>query len=355
MKKPKPWGIRKTRRFQELLLDWFEQHKRELPWRSHPTPYRVWVSEIMLQQTQVKTVRPYYERFLCRFPDVWTLASSSEGEVVTYWAGLGYYGRARNLHRAARMIVRDFRGEFPETPEHIMQLPGIGRYTAGAILSIAFNRSQPIVDGNVRRVAARLHGICGHLREAFFWEQASAWMVKDRPSEFNQAIMELGALVCAPTIPRCTLCPVASMCAARRLGLQGSIPAPRPVRRTEHVSLAILLIEHRGSVLLSSRLPAAYIPGPWGLPARRLRAGEPPERAALLLARQMRLEVHSLRKAAILRHAITHRRIAAHLFQVRLDGIPSPVTDSRYSWVPEAGISDRLTSSLFRKALKAGG
>jgi A/G-specific adenine glycosylase len=197
------WDWEKTRNFQERLLHWYGRHKRELPWRSNPAPYRVWVSEIMLQQTQAKTVLPYYDRFFKRFPDIQSLARASEQEVLALWAGLGYYGRARNLHRAARQIVDDHGGVFPDKLEEILMLPGIGRYTAGAICSIAFNRPLPIVDGNVRRVIRRLHGIGRRIPESHFWNQASAWVPEGKTSAFNQAVMELGALVCLPHRPLC--------------------------------------------------------------------------------------------------------------------------------------------------------
>src|SRR5438132_2793331 len=214
------WDPVRTAKFQDALLAWYSEHQRALPWRSRPDPYRVWVSEIMLQQTQVQTVLRYFDRFVRRFPDARALAAASEEEVVSLWAGLGYYGRARNLRRAAIEIVRRHGGRFPSRFDEILRLPGVGRYTAGAIASIAFNLPEPIVDGNVRRVVSRLHALERGAPERFFWEQARAWTPAGRAAEFNQAVMELGALVYVPSSPLCLLCPVAAPSEARRRGIE---------------------------------------------------------------------------------------------------------------------------------------
>ncbi len=346
---PRIWTRRKTRNFQTRLLDWYSGHRRELPWRSEPTPYHVWISEIMLQQTQVKTALPFYERFLSRFPDVRTLAAASESELLAVWAGLGYYSRARNLHRAAAMIVQDHDGQFPEAMDQILRLPGVGRYTAGAIRSIAFNRPEPVVDGNVRRVISRLHGIKG-APETFFWNQSSAWIPAGHPSDFNQAVMELGALVCTPADPRCAVCPAASLCVARRLRIQPLVPAKRPSRKRVDIALVILVIEHRGSVLLSRELPSPFIPGSWGLPARLLQKGDSPERAAYALAKSMRLDGITLREVGMVRHAITYRRMTAHVYSAANTAEDPPAEEP--PWMMRASAAQHLTSSLFRKALQ---
>jgi A/G-specific adenine glycosylase len=352
--KTKAWPKERIRTLQDLLLDWYERHRRELPWRSHPSPYRVWISEIMLQQTQVRTVLPYYERFLRRFPDIRTLAEAPEQDVLAAWAGLGYYSRARNLQRAARVIVGQHDGEFPRKLEDILKLPGVGRYTAGAIASIAFNRPQPVVDGNVRRVMSRLHGIESRTLESFFWDQAKRWIAPGRASDFNQALMELGALVCIPSLPRCLICPVQSLCEARRRGIQTRIPPLRSTRAQEVVRLMMLVLARDGSVLLARRRDAAYIPGEWGLPTQALRDDDIPERVARLLARNiLRGPVH-LEACPVVRHSITFRQIIIHVFRGEMPAGPIDHGE-QFCWSPRTTLSRRLTSSVFRKVLDSAG
>jgi A/G-specific adenine glycosylase len=348
------WPRERIRILQDLLLDWYERHRRELPWRSHPSPYRVWISEIMLQQTQVQTVLPYYERFLRRFPDIRTLAEAPEAEVLAAWAGLGYYSRARNLQRSARVIMGQHDGEFPRKLEDILKLPGVGRYTAGAIDSIAFNRPQPVVDGNVRRVMSRLHGIEGRPRDGFFWDQAKRWIRAGRASDFNQALMELGALVCIPSLPRCLICPVESLCEARRRGIQPRIPPLRSTRAREAIRLMMLVLARNGSVLLARRRDAAYIPGEWGLPTRTLRADDIPERAARLLARRILQGPVPLEACPVVRHSITYRHIIIHVFRAELPDGPLN-DDEQFCWSPRTSLTRRLTSSAFRKVLDSAG
>lgn len=345
----------RTAAFQESLLRWFARHRRDLPWRRTPTPYRVWVSEIMLQQTRVRTVLPYYERFLKYFPDVRSLARASESEVLELWAGLGYYARARNLHRAAVRIVSEHRGRLPGTPEELLSLPGIGRYTAGAILSIAFNKSMPIVDGNIRRLICRLHGITGRRGEEFFWRQAAAWIPAGQASEFNQAVMELGALVCLPSSPLCPKCPVTDFCEARRLGTADRIPPSRPRGTFQSVLFAVLVVEWDGHLLLSRKHAADFIPGEWGLPAATITAEKAARPAASLLARRALGMSVLLEEAGTVSHAITYRRIRARVFRAKpASKIPLPAPRAGCSWVGRSEAARLLTSSLYRKALRAG-
>jgi len=223
MKPLQDWDIKQIQKFRIKLLHWYSENRRDLPWRHNPTPYRVWISEIMLQQTQVKTVVPYYNRFLKQFPDVESLARSSEQNVLKHWAGLGYYSRARNLHRAARDIV-GIHGTFPTEHDEILALPGIGRYTAGAICSIALNQPRPIVDGNIRRVLIRLNAIRRKVSESYFWDLMKRLLPERNISSFNQAMMELGALICLPFQPNCMQCPLKSLCKAWESGIQNNIP-----------------------------------------------------------------------------------------------------------------------------------
>ncbi len=246
---------KKIAALRERLLEWFHKYQRDLPWRRNKDPYRIWLSEIMLQQTRVAAVIPFYERFLEHFPTIRALASAPDTEVLRLWAGLGYYSRARNLQRAAQEIVAKHGGEFPRSAEHTLALPGIGSYTAAAILSIAFGERHAVLDGNVARVIARIGAIHGDLREGARWQalQAAADELLDpeAPSDWNQAMMELGAMICTPKSPQCLLCPVAEFCRARQLGLTEVIPEKRKKRATEEVELAAaVFIDKQGRALL---------------------------------------------------------------------------------------------------------
>ena len=342
------WNARTIARFRRLLLGWYRRHRRALPWRSDPSPYRVWVSEVMLQQTQVRAVIPCFERFTGRFPDLAALAAAPLDDVLEAWAGLGYYSRARNLHRAANAVMARHAGVVPEKLEDLLDLPGIGRYTAGAIRSIAFNLPEPAVDGNVKRVVARLRGVEGAVPDRFFREQATAWTDPRHPSDFNQAVMELGALVCVPATPRCDQCPVTTLCDARREGIQNSIPRPGRAASSERVRLAVLLLVSAGRVLIV-RQPLPFVPGVWGLPSVALDEGEDPERAASRYAEATLGAAIRLAAAGTVRHAITYRSIKAYLFRGNHPGI-SDTTDRRS--VPPAETRSLFTSSLYRKALE---
>jgi A/G-specific adenine glycosylase len=240
---------------RKRLLSWFRKYRRALPWRLNKDPYRIWLSEIMLQQTRVAAVIPYYQRFLERFPDIRALAEAPDEEVLRLWSGLGYYSRARNLQRAAQQMVSTHGGEFPRTAVEALALPGIGSYTAAAILSIAFGARLAVLDGNVARVLARLDAVHGDLREKRQWQglQRSADELLDpkSPSNWNEAMMELGAMICTPRSPQCLLCPVAEFCRARRLGLTEVIPERRKKRATVEITLAVaVFLDHRGCTLL---------------------------------------------------------------------------------------------------------
>jgi A/G-specific adenine glycosylase len=246
-------------RFRNKLLRWYDDNKRDLPWRKDRDPYRVWISETMLQQTRVAAVIAYYESFVQRFPGVTALARSRTDQVLAAWSGLGYYRRARALHEAAKEIVSEHDGEFPRSIEGLRALPGIGRYTAAAIASIAFNEPVAVVDGNVERVLKRVCG--GSLAKDELWEQAGSLLSRRRPGDFNQALMELGATVCLPRAPQCLLCPIAGLCQTR-----GELPAPAPeVRRKLQIHYTLNL---RDNAVLLVRRPkrATLMPDMWELP-----------------------------------------------------------------------------------------
>ncbi|HLH44633.1 MAG TPA: A/G-specific adenine glycosylase [Bryobacteraceae bacterium] len=239
------------------LTRWYARNARDLPWRRTRDPYRIWISEIMLQQTRVTAVVPYYERFLARFPDAASLARASETEVLRHWSGLGYYSRARNLRLAAQTIAAASR--FPRDYDGLLALPGVGRYTAAAIASIAYDLPHAVVDGNVRRVLARLANDGAADAQAL----ADRLLDRQRPGRWNQALMELGALICAPAEPRCQACPIVRECAANRAGSQAHLPPPRPRPETVRLERTLLLIRRRKSILLA---PSSRVKGFWDLP-----------------------------------------------------------------------------------------
>ncbi|HIS69405.1 MAG TPA: A/G-specific adenine glycosylase [Candidatus Gallacutalibacter stercoravium] len=259
-------------RIVEPLLAWYGKNARVLPWREQPTPYRVWISEIMLQQTRVEAVKPYFERFIARLPDVAALANVEEDELLKLWEGLGYYSRARNLQRAAQQIMRLYGGNLPADPAALLALPGVGEYTAGAVASIAFGLPVPAVDGNVLRVFARVTASQGDITSpqvrAAARNAAQAVIPADRPGDFNQALMELGATVCLPNgAPQCLLCPVRELCAARQEGQEGNLPvrAPKKPRRVEQRTVFVLCSED-GRIALHKRPSKGLLAGLWELP-----------------------------------------------------------------------------------------
>jgi A/G-specific adenine glycosylase len=330
-------------------MSWYLKTKRALPWRSEPTPYRVWISEVMLQQTQAATVSPYYVRFLGRFPNLETLAKASEQEVLALWSGLGYYSRARNLHKAARKIFQFNGGVFPSDFEAIFDLPGVGRYTAGAICSLAFNQPQPIVDGNIRRVITRFNGIIAHTPESYFWKQMKEWIPEGKASIFNQAMMELGALVCLPSQPHCVECPVRNDCRALEMNLQNSLPHPRPRRPARYMEMVILVLHNRNKLLLVNKMPD-FIPGQWGFPSRVIPNRSSAEKNACGLSLRIYCKSFPLSKCAKLSHAIGNRRIVAHVFAGEASG-KIRLAMEELCWIKRSKAGIMLTSSLFLKAL----
>jgi A/G-specific adenine glycosylase len=320
-------------RFAPALLAWFDVDGRhDLPWQRDPTPYRVWVSEIMLQQTQVATVVPYFESFMQRFPDIRTLAAARLDAVLHLWSGLGYYARARNLHRAAQVMMRKHGGRFPATFEEVMALPGIGRSTAGAILSLASGQRHPILDGNVKRVLARYFGVEGYPGEAEverrLWALAEACMPQQRVAQYTQGIMDLGATLCTRSRPACLLCPVGADCVARLAGTQERLPAPKPRTRRPRRE-AWLVVARRGEqkVLLERRPPTGIWGGLWGLP-------EFPTRAhAEQWCRENLSGASTPVHGDTVRHAFSHFDYEMRPLVVRCHGKSAELRDDdRYRW-----------------------
>ena len=315
--------------FSQPLLAWFDgAGRKHLPWQRNATPYRVWVSEIMLQQTQVSTVIPYYERFMQRFPDVRSLADAPLDEVLHLWTGLGYYARARNLHRAAGVIANELGGEFPNTIEAVQALPGIGRSTAGAILSLAGQQRQPILDGNVKRVLTRYFGIAGFPGEkrieTRLWELADACTPHERVADYTQAIMDLGATLCTRVRPRCAECPVRLGCVATRDGLQAALPTPRAKReRPQRVAYVLVALNERGEVLLERRPPVGIWGGLWTFPQFDNEA-ECARLFGVCSTADNRLPVYH--------HAFTHFDLTLHPL-LTLNASPQVIADTdRYCW-----------------------
>jgi A/G-specific adenine glycosylase len=307
--------------FATRLLAWFDVHGRKnLPWQQDRTPYRVWISEVMLQQTQVSTVIPYFERFMARFPEVGMLAAAPEDEVLHLWTGLGYYARARNLRACARVLVAAHGGVFPEAIDAVVELPGIGRSTAGAILALSRDERHAILDGNVKRVLSRVFGIAGDPSSAAvnaaLWMQAEACTPKSRAGAYTQAIMDLGATVCTRSRPACTVCPMNGICIAAREGRQGELPG-RKVRRERRVREATLLIAESGSagaraVLLERRSSPGILGGLWSPPQFE------DEGAALEWCRREVGETFSeLKRLPPIDHAFTHFDLRLNPVRVR--------------------------------------
>lgn len=337
------------------LLAWFRRHRRDLPWRRTRDPYAIWVSEVMLQQTTVKAATPYYEAFLARFPAVADLAGAREEDVLALWSGLGYYHRARNLQRGARHVAEQHQGRFPRTLEAALAVPGVGLYTASAVLSIAYGVPLPVVDGNVRRVLARLFALRGPewRKDGPYYDRAEALLDRSSPGDWNQALMELGATVCTPRRPGCPACPVRAGCEARRLGIQEELPEGRARREPVPVTVAAALIERDGRILLVRRGEGRLMGRFWEVPQTSLESAGPPD-----LARELR-EAHGLQVVVgplvgQARHAITFRRIRVEIHSARLRREPPPDTE-RVRWVAPAEIASLATSSLTRKLLRGLG
>ena len=329
------------------LLAWYRAHRRDLPWRRTRDPYRIWVSEIMLQQTQVATVLPYYDRFLKRFPDVRALARAPEAEVLRHWAGLGYYSRARNLREAARRVAGEG-GNLPAEPEALRELPGIGRYTAGAIASIAFGKPAPLVDGNVIRVLSRLFGVDGDMsrpaNQERIWELAGRLVKGEAPGDLNQALMELGATVCTPAQPNCAVCPVKADCRARGADAVERYPDMGKKEATVRVRMACAVVRREGRLLIEDRKSHRLLSTHWGLPAAEVSGGRGAQEALAASFPGLRAGA----KLGSVSHSITHHRVTLDVPEGSLAGAPR----KPLRWIPAASQSRYLVSSLFMKALE---
>jgi A/G-specific adenine glycosylase len=329
-----------VRWFQKKLMDWYDKSQRRLPWRETSDPYHIWVSEVMLQQTQVNTVIPYFERFIRRFPDVYALARADQRQVLKVWEGLGYYARARNLHRAAKAVVTEFEGTVPNSPASFRTLPGVGAYIAAAVQSIVFHHPLPVMDGNVKRVLARLFEIDtpinGSSTPKAFVKFANHLINKKQPGTFNQAMMELGAVICGPKQAACTTCPVQSFCEALKNQTIENFPVrlkSKPLPE-HHISVGVVCKHDR--VLITQRKPEGLLGGLWEFPGGKIKKNEPPEKACIREIREeVCLKVGVDRRLTQVKHAYTHFKIKMDVFlcryisgKVKLNG---PID---YRWIP---------------------
>jgi A/G-specific adenine glycosylase len=343
--------------FRRRLLGWFRANRRAHPWRLDRNDYRIWLAEVMLQQTRIAAVIPYYEKFLARFPDVKSLADAAEQDVLRLWAGLGYYSRARNLQQAAREMVARHGGKFPRGFAAALALPGIGRYTAAAVLSIAFDAPHAVLDGNVARVLARLDAVRGDLRAPLRWKKleatAQTLLAPEAPGDWNQALMELGETICTPKSPRCDECPVALWCEARKRGLVDSIPAPRkkPTGVKQRIAAAVLL-DARGRTLLV-RDPGAHdgvlFSRMWQFPAVEF-TKNPAAALADHLRSKLRFDPPALVELPHAKHGVTFRNITLVPFCGRVAALPVRPRSRR---LPLAEIAHAAVSSATKKIARA--
>ena len=342
------------------LLDWFDQLQIQLPWRGSRDPYRIWLSEIMLQQTRIAAVEGYYTRFLAQFPTIEALAAAPLDEVLKWWEGLGYYTRARNLHRLANSIVNNYHGQFPTTAEALQQLPGIGRYTAAAIASIAFDQRIAVLDGNVMRVLARLTDFAEDITEPRaqkqLWQVAEALLPPTRPGDYNQALMDLGRLVCVPRRPACEACPLQAQCLAfaHHTTAQRPVKKPKALRKDVR-AVAAVLRDDKERLLLVQRPPHGLLGGLWALPGGFC---EPDETLADALHRTLRdsltLEIAIAEQRAVATQDLTHLRMTVRAFACQITaGAPAAIGVAAFAWVASADLERYSLGKADQEIIKA--
>jgi A/G-specific adenine glycosylase len=345
---------------QDALLHWFAQNGRDLPWRRTYLPYHIWISEIMLQQTQMNRVVVYFNRWLDRFPDIASLAEAREQEALLLWEGLGYYSRAKNLLKTADLLCRNHGGALPEDHGALLKLPGIGRYTAGAIMSLAFNRSYPIVDANVERLFARLFNLAAPVKEkrthAFIWHKANELIPKGKTRFFNQALMELGALICLPRSPRCDDCPIRDHCEAFAQGVVSERPIAGKTQESIPITMVSGVLRHQGKIYIQKRLADDVWPNLWEFPGGRIEEGETPEQA---IVREYQEEtgfaIHDLEKICTIRHSFTKYRVTLHCYHCSLQSRKTePVLHAaqEYRWAPPEELETFAFPAPHRRLIK---
>jgi A/G-specific adenine glycosylase len=322
------------------LLPWFSSNQRTMPWRSNRTPYRVWISELMLQQTRVDQVIPYFDRFMLRFPTLQSLATASQEDVLKQWEGLGYYSRARNLHKAAQIIFKDRDGHFPCTAEEIIQLPGIGSYTAAAIGSLAFNLDLAVLDGNVIRVLSRLFAYTKDTRTTTAKKELQQWadelLVEGAAGNYNEAMMELGATVCLPKNPDCAACPLACVCLGFESGRPTDYPVKAPKKKVPHLVVGAAVVTNRkGEVLIAQRREKDMLGGLWEFPGGKQETGETIQQCiARELKEELGINAEVTDYLITVKHAYSHFTMDLHTYFARIrSGRPRPIHCQDYRWV----------------------
>ncbi len=347
-----------NRNFSKVLLHWFADHERDLPWRQTYEPYHVWISEIMLQQTQMDRVVSYFSRFIRRFPDIRSLAQAQEDELLKMWEGLGYYSRARNLHKAAKVVAAQG-GVLPESYQQLMQLPGIGPYTASAIMAIAFNKPYTVLDANVERLFARLLDLAKPVKEkesiTLIRSQVEGLLPADQPRAFNQALMEFGALVCKPGVPNCGVCPFQEGCQALQAGTVGQRPVLPKRKETILINMACGLVRRQGKLLIQKRCADDVWANLWEFPGGRLKEGESPEQAVVReYLEETELQVAPTGKIATVQHTYMHYRVTLHGFFCDLlpdQGEPALHAAQEARWVEAEELANYAFPSGHRKLI----
>ena len=357
---PEGWSGRTLAGLRAKLLNWFDKHKRDLPWRKNRDAYHIWVSEVMLQQTTVAAVVSHFERFMTALPTVEALAAADEQRVLKRWEGLGYYRRARYLHAAAKVLVKDHGGQLPDDPQVWAKLPGVGRYIVGAVLSQAFDRRLPIVEANSQRVLSRLFGYRGDPREGegkkWVWSAAEEILPEKRAGDFNQALMELGALVCTPVSPQCDKCPLSGNCLAKRGGLQNEIPPKKKAPAITAVSEVGVVIRDGKKILLCQRpANASRWQNMWEVPHAERAEDEDVAEAAVRLAKELTgFDVEIGAEVMTIKHSVTRYAITLVCMEATLTGGKfAPGAYAKAKWVTPAKLADYPVSSPQRKLMTA--
>lgn len=339
--------------YQQNLLEWYHEHHRKLPWRETSDPYRIWLSEIMCQQTQVATVIPYYERFLQAYPTVLSLAKAEEDHIYKLWEGLGYYSRAKRLMLCAREVVDNYDGRFPDTYREMIKLPGIGPYTAGAILSIAFNKKEPAIDGNVMRVYSRIYNIFEDVGKPGAAKAFDPFVRADLPEDvchFNQGLMELGARICTPTSPKCDECPVRGYCEARRLKIQETLPVKSKKPKKKHKTMAVIFIENQDQCMLEKRGTEGLLANLWGFPVVEMTNGFDDNAVRDHIEETYGLSVVYEGIISSKKHVFTHLIWEMTLYRYSCDKVVN-IDEPETVWIDEKAIGDYPLPTAFLKLL----
>jgi A/G-specific adenine glycosylase len=340
---------------QRELLAWYRRHRRNLPWRKNKDPYRVWVSEMMLQQTRVETVIPFYENFLQQFPTMEDLAQATDEQVVKAWEGLGYYARVRHLHSAVKEVVAHYGGKVPDHPETISKLKGVGPYTSGAILSIAYDQPVAAVDGNVMRVFARLFAISDELVKLSTrqkMEQIAVHLIPaEAPGDFNQALMELGALLCTTPAPQCLFCPVQSVCHAFQQGIEQQLPVKKKAKPPQKMEVVVAWMVHQHTVLIEKRPKQGLLAGMWSLPTIEVAKSETPLQTLAKFCAAKKISAKNYRDKGSFKHLFSHRHWQVRIVEAEVEEITCTLLE-KGEWLPMELLPTKAFPTLYKKVME---